>query len=121
MSVRKVPQLDQAATSACAENKEGPKPGERVQLSRMEHCFALCVGWCLVPRDVLPPFRNIVAHSEWHVQRTLPFGPCFFRTKLFVGHGGGGLLCFYAPGIHCATDSSFLYVYVKPSPLAQTH
>ena len=28
----------------------------------------------LVPRDVLPPFHNIVAHTK-SVQRTLPFGP----------------------------------------------
>ena len=28
----------------------------------------------LVPRDVLPPFHNIVARTERRVQRTLPFG-----------------------------------------------
>ena len=36
MSVPKVPKPDQAATSASAKNKEGPKPGEHVQLFRME-------------------------------------------------------------------------------------
>ena len=36
MSVPKVPKPDQAATSACAKNKEGSKPGEHVQLFRME-------------------------------------------------------------------------------------
>ena len=66
MSVPKVPK---AATSADAENKEGPKPGEHVQLFRMkrdrnkgfytEKCkleasILLYFEWavCLVPRDV---------------------------------------------------------------------
>ena len=44
----------------------------------------------LVPGDVLPAFHNIVACTERRVQRTLPFGPYYFGTKLFVGHGGGG-------------------------------
>ena len=72
MSVRKVPEPDQAATSSRAKNKEGPKPGEHVQLFRMERdrnkgfyskkrqleaSIALYFEWagCLVPRDVLPP------------------------------------------------------------------
>ena len=29
----------------------------------------------LVPRDVLPPFHNIVARTKRCVQQTLPFGP----------------------------------------------
>ena len=36
MSVPKAPKPDQNATSACAKNNEGPKPGEHVQLFRME-------------------------------------------------------------------------------------
>ena len=36
VSIPKVPKPDQAATSACAKNKEGPKPVEHVQLFRME-------------------------------------------------------------------------------------
>ena len=36
VSVPKVPKLHQAATSACTNNQEGPKPGEHVQLFRME-------------------------------------------------------------------------------------
>ena len=69
MSVPKVPKPDQAATSACAKNKEGPEPGEHVQLFRMkwdrskgfytEKCeleasITLYFEWavCLVPRDV---------------------------------------------------------------------
>ena len=36
VSVPKVPKPDQAATSACAKNKEGPKPREHVQLFCME-------------------------------------------------------------------------------------
>ena len=36
MSIPKVPKPDQAATSARAKNKEGPKPGEHVQLVRMK-------------------------------------------------------------------------------------
>jgi hypothetical protein len=36
VSVPKVPKPDQAAISACAKNQEGPKPGEHVQLFRME-------------------------------------------------------------------------------------
>ena len=36
MSVPKVPKLHQAATSARTNNQEGPKPGEHVQLFRME-------------------------------------------------------------------------------------
>ena len=36
VSVPKVPKPDQAAISACAKNKEGPKPGEHVQLFCME-------------------------------------------------------------------------------------
>ena len=43
-----------------------------------------------VPRDVLPPFHNIVGRTERRIQRTLPFGPLFLRAKLFVGHGRGG-------------------------------
>ena len=27
--------------------------------------------------------------NECLVQRALPFGPCFLRTLLFTGHGGG--------------------------------
>ena len=49
------------------------------------------MGWCIVPRDVLPPFGNIVARTERRVQGTLPFGPYVLRTKLFVGHGGRGV------------------------------
>ena len=107
MSVPKVPKPDQAATSACAKNKEGPKPGEHVQLFRMkrdrnkglysEKCeleasIALYFEWVgyLVRRDVIPPFHSIVARTERHVQRTLPFGPSFLRTKLFAGHRWGG-------------------------------
>ena len=37
VSVPKIPKPDQAATSACAKNKEeGPKPGEHIKLFRME-------------------------------------------------------------------------------------
>ena len=36
LSVPKVPETDQAATSAGAENKKGPKPGEHVQIFRMK-------------------------------------------------------------------------------------
>ena len=36
MSVPKVLKPDQAATSACAKNKEGPKPGKHVQLFCMQ-------------------------------------------------------------------------------------
>ena len=32
----KVSKPDRATTSACVKNKEGPKPGEHVQLFRME-------------------------------------------------------------------------------------
>ena len=35
-------------------------------------------------------FRNIVARTKRCVQRTLPFGLYFLRTKLFVGHAAGG-------------------------------
>ena len=51
-------------------------------------CFEL--AGCLVPRDVLLPFRITVACTEWRVQRTLPFGPYFLWTKFIVGHRGGG-------------------------------
>ena len=36
--------------------------------------MGLCFEWAmqLVPRDVLPPFRNIVVCTERCVQRTLP-------------------------------------------------
>ena len=37
---------------------------------------------------MLPLFRNIAAHTERRVQRTLTLGPYFLRTKLFVAHGG---------------------------------
>ena len=107
VSVPKVPKPGQAAHSACTNNKEGPKPGEHVRLFRMEcdrnkgfysekrkleASIALYFEWagCIVPRDVLPPFRNIVARTERIVQRTLPCGPYFLRTNLFVGHGGAG-------------------------------
>ena len=36
LSVPKVPEPDRAATSARAKNKNGPKPGEHVQLFRMK-------------------------------------------------------------------------------------
>ena len=36
LSVSKVPKPDQAATSARAKKKKGPKPGEHVQLFRMQ-------------------------------------------------------------------------------------
>ena len=66
MSVPKVPK---AATSAYVKNKEGPKPGENVQLFRikrdhnkgfytekceLEASITLYFEWavCLVPRDV---------------------------------------------------------------------
>ena len=107
MSVPKVPKPDQAATSACAKNKEGPKPGEHIQLFHMERgrnkgfyteqcqleaSIDLYFEWagCLVSRDVLLPFRNIVARTERRVQRTRPFRPYFFSTKLFVGRKGVG-------------------------------
>ena len=67
VSVPKVPKPDQTAFSACAKNNEGPKPGEHVQLFRMERdrnkgfytekcslqaSIALYFewAWCLVPR-----------------------------------------------------------------------
>ena len=95
LSVLKMPEPDQAATSACA--KKGPKPGEHAQLFRMkrdrnkgfysEKCeleasIALCFEWAgyLVPRDVLPPFHNFVACTERCVEQTLLFGPYFLRT-----------------------------------------
>ena len=40
LSVPKVPEPDRAATSACAKNKKGPKPGEHVQLFRMEGSYS---------------------------------------------------------------------------------
>ena len=37
----------------------------------------IMIEWAgyLVPRDVLPPFHNIVVRTERCVQRILPFGP----------------------------------------------
>ena len=97
LPVPKVPEPDWAATPARAKNKKGPKPPEHVPLSRLkgfssQKC-SLWVEWAgyLVPRDVLPPFCNIVARTERCVQQTPLFGPYFLRTKLFVGHRGGGL------------------------------
>ena len=60
---------------------------------RLEATIALCFEWarCLVPRDALPLLRNIVTRTERRIQRTLPFRPYFLRTKLFIGHGGGGV------------------------------
>ena len=42
--------------------------------------------------------HDIVACTEQHVQRTLPFGLYVLRAKLFIGHGGGGIiwLCIHA-------------------------
>ena len=100
LSVPKVPEPDRAATLVCAKNKKGPKPGEHVQLFCMKGFSSqkckLCIEWAgyLVPRDVLPPFHKIVAHTEGCVQRTLLFGPYFCRMKLFVGHRGGGVQTF---------------------------
>ena len=70
-----------------------------------------CIEWAgyLVPRDLLPPFHKNVARTERCVQRTLPFGPYFLRTKLFVGHAGRGHLPFAGPHekahapCHCCT------------------
>ena len=44
-----------------------------------------------MPRDVLAPFHNIVVYTERCVQRTLVFGLYCLRTKLVVGHTGGGV------------------------------
>ena len=89
LSVPKVPELDWAATSACA--KKGPKPvPEHVPLCHMkrdrnkgvyhkkcelEASIALCFEWAgyLVSRDVLLQFHNIVVRTEQPVQRTLLF------------------------------------------------
>ena len=82
LSVYKVPRRYMAATSACA--RSGPKPRKHVQFFRMkrdrnkgfcsekyqlEASIALCFEWagCLVVRDVLPAFRNIVAQGEQRV------------------------------------------------------
>ena len=43
-----------------------------------------------MPRDVLPPFHNIVARTERCVQRTLLFGPYFFNDKIVRWTRGGG-------------------------------
>ena len=42
---------------------------------QLEASIALCFGWAgyFVPRDVLPPFHNIVVRTEQCVQQTLPF------------------------------------------------
>ena len=40
LSVPKVPEPDCPATSAHAKNKKGPKPGEHVQLFRMEGFYS---------------------------------------------------------------------------------
>ena len=99
MSLPKVPRPGQAA-----KNKEGPQPEEHVQLFRMERdhnkgfhsekrqleASTLCTLNGLVILGVLPPLRNLVAPTERCVQQTLPFGRYCLRTKLFVGHGGGG-------------------------------
>ena len=79
LSTPKVPEPDQAATSACA--KKGLKPREHVQLFRMkqdcnkgfysekislEASIASCFEWtgCLLPRDGLPPFHNSVTRND---------------------------------------------------------
>ena len=110
-SLPKVPEPDRAATSVPAKNEKGPKPGEHVPLLRikrdhnkgfysekcqLEASTAFCFEWAdyLVPRDVLPPFHNMVARTERCVQRTLESRPYFLRTKLFVGQGGRGTSVF---------------------------
>jgi hypothetical protein len=40
LSVPKVPEPDLAATSARANNKKGPKPGQHVQLFRMKGFYS---------------------------------------------------------------------------------
>ena len=56
-----------------------------------EASIALCFEWagCLLLRDVLLPFCNIVARTERRVQRTFLFRPYFLRTKLKQGKCNG--------------------------------
>ena len=105
MSIPKVPKPDQAAISACTKNKEGPKPGEHVQRFRMERdrnkgfysesanrrppslCTlnglgVLCLGMCYRRFAILSCAPNSVSNEHTRSY--------FLRTKLFVGHGGGG-------------------------------
>ena len=117
LSVPKVSDSDQAATSARA--KKSPKPGEHVQLFHMkrdrnkgfysEKCYvevsiALCFEWagCLVPRDALPSVHNIVARTEHCVQRTLPIRTVFFWDIIIRWtRGGGGYLGSIIRGDEC--------------------
>ena len=99
LSLPKVPEPDQAATSARAMNETRPKPGEHVPLlcmkrdhnkglysekCQLEVSIAFCFEWAgyLVPGDVSPPFHDVVARSQRCVQRTLVFGPYFFKDKI---------------------------------------
>ena len=104
-----------------------PSPGEHVQLFRMkrvrnkgfysEECqlqasIALCFEWAgyFVPRDVLPPFHNIVACTEQCVQqtpvRTVVFQDLIVHWTCGGGGGGGNTPCKRRSGAELCVPSS---------------
>ena len=66
-----------------------------------------------MPRDVL--FHNIVAHTERSLTNT-PVRTVFFQDKMFIGHGGGGVMM-QALVSWCCNEYVFLY---PPPPCASS-
>ena len=106
MSFPKVPKPDQAATSACAKNKEGPKPGGHVQLFRMErgcnkgfysekrqfgglHRCVIWMGWVSCAWGCVTAVLQFCRVHRTACPTNTPVWTVFFEDKLFVGHGGG--------------------------------
>ena len=70
MSVPKVPEPDQA-TSACAKNKEGPKPGEQVRsiACTLNGLGILCPGMCYRRFAILSRAPNGVSNEHFRSER----------------------------------------------------
>ena len=107
--------------------RRAPRPGSMFSFSAWSGTATRACCGCVVPRDVLPLFRNIAARTERRVQRTLPFGPYFLRTKLFVGHRGQGVfvclclcVCVFVCGVCGVWGGGFTAGLVPPIHCAST-
>ena len=62
--------------------------GHHAQISF--HLIVHLTGWVSCASGCITTVSQFVVDTEQYVQRTVPSGRYFLRTKLFVGHGGGG-------------------------------
>ena len=113
LSVPKVPEPDWVATSACAKNKRGPKPGEHVQLFRMKSFYSqkCSLEACLVHASVCICRTIFLTGAYNNHNDSFPFvysvaSICAlhqFRRARSAGGGGGVMHLLMSPAVMSQT------------------